>query len=343
MNRTRCCICKGLLIKCYELPKFPISFIPTTSIYDNDVFQDLIFGYCEDCGSVQLMNLIDPELLYKNPHNNSSYSNIWISHHNSFSEFISARLPCDKNIIEIGGASLELWKRLKQYKNYKIMDMTDKYFDENVEFIKGNCEDYEFKTSDAIIMSHVFEHLYNPIKFVENCKADHVFLSNPDMSSDIIKLHIEHTYYLEPIDIENLFYKHGYKCEIVKYDQACSYFVHAYKCENITPPPKPNVNRYIEILNWFQQLKTRFSIKMDDDSFISPSYISGSFLYYFSENKNIKGFIDNDECKHFKRQYGTPNIIYPSSFVKENSTVYVARKLYADEIKSNLKCKVVVM
>ena len=38
---------------------------------------------------------------------------------------------------------------------------------ENIEYISGNCETYNYTGINTIIMSHVFEHLYNPKEFIK--------------------------------------------------------------------------------------------------------------------------------------------------------------------------------
>lgn len=338
MFRHKCCICDGNLVQCYDLPKFPVRYTPTTAPLENDKFENLKFGYCEVCGSFQLMTLIDQELLYGEAHNNSSFSTVWTLHHDNFSKFISCRLGKDKSIIEIGGASLELWKRLKEY-NYTVMDLTDKYFDYNVNFIKGNCETYKFKETDNVVMSHVFEHLYNPNQFIDNCEAENIFLSIPDMRSGIVPVHIEHTYFLEPDDIIRMFSKRGYTCDIEYYQNASSYFIHAYKGECKYNIPL-NPGRYKYVLEFYINLEKKCKNINVDNFYISPACLGGVFLWYFT-NKSVKGFIDNDHMKQEKRQYGTPYYIYNRDVLNSDDTLIINHRVFANEIKKQLKCKII--
>ena len=61
--------------------------------------------------------------------------------------------------------------QIKNDVDYTTLDMfRNNELPTSVKFIKGNCETYCYSGFNTIILSHVFEHLYNPRKFIENIK-----------------------------------------------------------------------------------------------------------------------------------------------------------------------------
>jgi hypothetical protein len=78
---------------------------------------------CDVCGSVQLMTLMDPVKMYAENHNNTFFSNTWITHHQLFHEFITSEIKIS-NVIEVGGCSLQLYKLFDKDINYKILDFS---------------------------------------------------------------------------------------------------------------------------------------------------------------------------------------------------------------------------
>jgi len=147
------------------------------------------YGYCEKCYSVQLKTLLDPNILYdKNYVQPVSSSYSWVKHNISFISFIINSVNINKSLIEIGSSTFVLGKHLiEYYKDYTIFDysleQTGKK--DGVKYIERNCENYNFPENSNIIMSHVFEHLYDPQKFIENCKnnnVENIIISIPNMN-----------------------------------------------------------------------------------------------------------------------------------------------------------------
>jgi hypothetical protein len=55
---------------------------------------------------------------------------------------------------------------IEYYKDYTVFDysLDQAIRRDNVNYIEGNCENFDFPQDSNIIMSHVFEHLYEPKK-----------------------------------------------------------------------------------------------------------------------------------------------------------------------------------
>lgn len=335
--RERCCICDdgSKLVDVFSMPKFPITYSPPTHNFEDDVFVDLVYGACETCGSVQLKTLIDQDILYKSPHNETRYSKKWNDHHQAFSEFISVH---NRPVIEIGGASGNLARIISnRMSSYTIMDMSEQQYDK-VSFIQGNCETYTFSKNDVLVMSHVFEHLYEPRRFIKNCSKNQVcdiFISVPFMNvdSDMIQIQIEHTFFLDETDMERMFLKHNYRLVKKKNFIDHSIFFHFcydHEIKNTTFLLYPE--RSLKIINALTKHKTRLeNISLSPDTWVSPGGLYGQYVYYYSKCK-IKGFLDNDPNKQYKRVYGTPYMVHPP--FKSVSNVFVYGGPYTKEIET---------
>jgi hypothetical protein len=219
INRNNCVLCinpnkNNKLISIHTI-KSPYYLI------ENDNEWDMTYGYCINCYSVQLMTLLPPEIVYNGNKNilpyNINYN--WIQHNISFVSFIISEISPDKSILEIGSSSFVLGKHLiEYYKKYIVFDISlEKCNKRNdVTYIEGNCENYKFDKNTNIVMSHVFEHLYEPQKFIENCKnsgVENIIISIPNMNNtDCFHITNQHTFLYNDEDIEYIFGNYNYKC-----------------------------------------------------------------------------------------------------------------------------------
>ena len=355
MERTECVICSSNKLKfVYELNEFPMTFLPTESLVSEDIKIDLNLYGCENCGSVQLKELLDPKILYSTPHNSTYNTPLWKEHHISLSEFIYNHKDSD-SIIEVGGYSGILAKNLLEKDSridYTILDICDEDPQiPNVRFIRGNCETYEFNESTTVVMSHVFEHLYEPSKFISNLNKQNVknvFISIPNMSS-LIKnrtipiVHQEHTFYCDYNDIIYLFSKENYSCKRSFNFKNHSLFFHFIKGENVSIVERFNTNRIKENYKVYEYNKNKIESITDfgEPFYIVPAGLYGQIIYYFLSDKlklRTLGFLDNDPSKIGKRLYGTPFSIFKMDKVKEydSITVLIFNGIYTNEIVEQL-------
>jgi hypothetical protein len=336
MERLCCCLCSAPLVKTLTLEKFPVTFSPPSS--DNDIFKDLAYGYCPDCGSVQLMTLIPQDLLYSEPHNGTAHSTTWKQHHTSFLDFIS--VPDNSRIIEVGGYTPQLEKTNEYY----VLNINS-HESNSVNFIQGNCEEFNFKGFDVVIMSHVFEHLYEPVKFIKRCSeggVSHVIISHPVMNenSKILPIHTEHTFFADFLDVKAVFENNNFrleKTENFKNHSIFFHFVRGEKCIGTSQNKRPG--REVSIFNNFKKrMEIISSIDVPDNTYIIPGGHFGQVVYYYLKNKNIIGFLDNDINKHGKRVYGTHLTVHPIPPELSNVTLIVYAGLYSSEIIDSLSC-----
>ena len=356
MIRTNCVICNSSTLEDIYLDKHSsISIGSSIDPIESDIHTDLQFVICNVCGCVQLSTLIDVNILYKYSHNNTFNTPTWSQHHTEFFKYIVENTRSN-SFLEIGGQSGVLSQKILKHNpscDYTILDLCDENPDiKNVSFVSRNCEDYIYTSRSTILMSHVFEHLYNPISFIEKIakgRVPEIFLSIPNMgislqNSSISFIHIEHTFYLTVEMMYSMFSKHGYTCKQMIPFKSHSFFFHFVLSDICIPLElrKEKVESYKLQFNDYFKRRTAFfnDILLESDFYIAPSGHFGQFIYHNLERYKDKmlGFLDNDPSKISKRMYGTHLLNYPMTEIQKHKeiTVLLHAGPYLSEIKKQL-------
>ncbi len=346
--RTHCVICKSTLEFVFTRENFPITASPPSKdhFFKNDLYSDQKFYKCNNCSCIQLGTLIDPNVLYENPHNDTYNTPTWKLHHNEFGNFVLKSVSSD--IFEIGGHGIihGLIQEKQINLKYSILDIcepTSKI--DNITYLSGNCEDYKFQKNKTIVMSHVFEHLFNPRKFVENideCGVASVYISIPHMeymvnSNCPVILHNEHTFYIDKKLIEWVFSQHNY--EVADYSEFKNHSIFLHFKRNIGAS-KASLRINNEVINkLIKSLNPTFNVSIKENSFICPAGLYGQLLMYYFKDSKILGVLDNDKAKQNLRVYGTPYFVFPfDELLRHNNiTVYLMAGLYNKEIITQIK------
>jgi hypothetical protein len=363
MLRNKCVICEN----CNLSDVFDI--IGTINTFSTDIFlpneiETLNFVGCLKCGCIQLKNLFDPSKIYSQPMqciNGTSLN----EHYKLFCDFIiKNKIVDDYSFFEIGGAYGRLAKLIiNYYKNinninikYKILEFDTTNYPpiENIDYINGNCETYNFKNIKTLIMSHVFEHLYEPRLFLKNISESNVsqvFISIPDMESlsklgDINNLNIYHTFYIDTKFITYLFNEYNYILKnTYNYSNNSIFYYFVKEQRTITNDFMININdnSLISIqCNFYKEIKNKINnIIIEQPFFICPSGLYGRFIYYYlNENvkKHVLGFLDSDPMKIDKRLCGTNCLTYKKEKIieYEKPIILIVSKKHYNELKDEL-------
>jgi len=307
-ERNKCVLCNDMdLIYINELD------YPVNDCINKDEINPIIklkYGYCNYCYSVQLMNLLDPKILYDNNYFQPLFINYnWIQHNISFINFIIYSIDINEPIIEIGSSSFCIGKHLiHYYKDYTVFDIVlNKNINrlDNIKYIEANCEEYNFNENSNIIMSHVFEHLYNPKLFIKNCKKNkvkNIIIAIPDMNN-ILTNHVgnQHTFLYSDSDIIYIFNEYNYrlnnKYNFIANDNSfpCLFFHFSYYKNKIDYNRIIINNRHISTINMFNK------INIPNNTFIATAGMGANLLYSRINNKkNIIGIIDKNKLKKGK-------------------------------------------
>ena len=279
---------------------------------DNDTWT-IEYGYCTNCFSVQLMRLADPAVLYdKHYFQPLHQTHLWIQHNLSFLAFLVKHCP-PQPILEIGSSSFCLGKHLIHYfKDYTVFDYTIEQAIQrpDVKYIEGNCESYDFN-HDLIVLSHVFEHLYEPKKFIKNClrnKVKHIVISIPSMNSPKVHVGNQHTFLYNEQDIVYLFGLFQYKVkDFMTWDSDDSSFPCLFFHFELDGPQKVEQRiepRHLYTIQQFQPFR------VPKNTFLTTASMFSVLLYPWIENKeDIIGIVDVNPEKQGKKFSYTSLII----------------------------------
>lgn len=359
MLRLNCTICNNTNLQLiHRQENYPICISSSSQPSENDRFETLDYVGCERCGCVQLKTLIDPQLLYAFSHNNTYETPTWKQHHEEFSQFILMNTE-QTSLVEIGGASGYLAELLHKKSNgldITIIDLANKpEMKVPFRYIQANCEEYDFTHipfSTPIILSHVFEHLYHPQKFLENLKkatTETLFISIPNMEICLSKqflsfLHVEHTYYCSTEHLLTMLASAGFQCSNRYLFKEHSIFFQFQRCPRTEIPALPRATILLtQFQQYYSERENLFkSVHLEDPTYIVPAGHYGQLIYFFlrEQKDKILGFLDNDITKVGKRLYGTDKYVYPMTHLQNKSTHRITVLLnagpYVEEIKSQL-------
>ena len=340
----------------FTFEKFPIRITSTDSLdQSTDQFEDMVWG-SSSLGQIQLINLLDPDIIYSNYHSTGVIGKIWTEHHKKFFNFIN--LEPNSKILEIGEGSGKLAEHFCETdKNfeYEIIEPSNKstISDSRFKFTQGFFENYKFdKKFNIIAHSHCIEHTYDPIKFLNKINdllnyGDYQYISIPNMkygleNNSANTLSFEHTFYIDDNVLEYLLNKTDFKIEH-KIIEEHSIFVKAVK-EKIKKPVKPDFSYikelFVKYVDNLHNEVSEISNKIKDKKF----YLFGAHMFSLVllnlglESNLLECILDNDKQKQNKRMYGTKFLIKsPECLVNLESPIVVLRGgVYTEEIKQTI-------
>jgi len=356
MARSKCVLCEDKIEKIHTINNIP-SFMGVVESNTNIVKNDMVIGECLNCGLLQNINLLDPDLIYLNNHNTQVVGDIWKNHYVELSDFIKEN--SNGNVIfEIGDPSAKLAKKLKDnYKKWIIIEPnTDTKSFDNVEIIKGffqgiNPTNYIVST---IVHSHVLEHMYEPVEFLKECNnilqdgGVTIFsipnikwlMNNKALPTGI--LHFEHTYYINEDNIEYFLNKSGFELNEIKYYKNHSLFIKATKKElsNINITKSNNKDVFLDLVHYYDdKIKNINNKLLKKEYYLYSAHINSQYMINNGISNNIKALLDKSESKIGKKLYGYDyDILSPDSISNDESPIVLASHMgvYYEEIKNNL-------
>jgi hypothetical protein len=277
---------------------------------------------CEECKSYQIKYLAEVYKVYKYNHA-YSYGSTLKEMCNVFSKFILLNSGI-KSILEIGagnGFLADIITKNNKDISYTIVDPS--YFGnkDNKIIINSIIEEYNTENcnNDTVIMSHVFEHFYEPVKIINILKAiknlKNVMLNMPNLelylkNNTFHVLNTEHTYFIENSFLEDIFRIHGYKLHNKLFFKEHSVFFHFIRMDELTTIDKPiNVNSTELVSSYFNKihnLENIISLKKNNNPvYLWPCSMHSQFLLNFWKDPEvIKGLLDNSPDKIGKYLYG---------------------------------------
>lgn len=318
------------LIEILKFPSFPIHIGGTNQDVSLDIFQDMCWEACHDCGNIQLKHLPDPELVYVEQSTVFAVGPTWKSHHNSFAKFIRNINPI--SVLEIGGAhgvlSVEYRRMSPGNTPWRIVEPNPSpVADCNATYISKFFEDssVEFQATDLIVHSHVLEHAVNPRAFlmlaVSKMQPDQLMaVSIPNLRSWLKMghpnaLNFEHTYLLTESIAESLFESTGLEITNKEYFSETHSIFYALRNKGLVPETSsfesdkgPVIffkSNYEKRANFVRNCNEVLSRKSGLAFLFGGSVFAQQLTNLGLDTQSISCILDNDPNKHGKRLYGT--------------------------------------
>jgi len=346
----------------YILKNFPIYMGCTTDPPESDIRSDMSWSIGKSSGLIQLKHLIPLDVLYAKSHGSGCVGALWLEHHKAFAHFISSFSPQD--VLEIGGAHGMLAREYNKINavRWTILEPNPSPADGTPARYLTGFFDNNFYCDfpvDAVVHSHVFEHMYEPDKFIKQISdflpaGKYMFFSVPNMEEMIKRAYVncinfEHTLLLTETHIEYLLSKHHFKIfskEYFKDDHSIFYAAtwdHATDLKTL-PSDLYNVNRntFNKYINTLIAATNRLNSKLmlhNGPVFLFGAHIFSQYLISFGlDESKIRCILDNDNNKQAKRLYGTKlQVASPMILGGLDAPVVILKAgVYNDEIRTDI-------
>ena len=333
--RTDCVLCNHSLAEFITFKNFPTKCLLIRG--STPMLSDMRLGHCLFCGSVQQMNLPNQKFIYGDYPYDTSYSPQWNSHNEALIDFVDSNVPAECPIIDVGASGMKLASKLHEtHADYTVFDFslaTAKRLP-GFKYVEGNCEEHEFPAHAVVLMSHVFEHLYKPSRFLSRCKGG-IILALPNMNDETrVLVTREHTFTFSDGDIDHLFSRHGFalKAKQVWGDNHSIFYFYQPdpQCAVISQVLRPS--RWLVAETYFSSPLT-----LPNECIIAGAgFVTQTLLARATNPGSVVGIIDNDSMKHGHLFYGTTHVVQPfsslSSAKDSTSVVVVAGNRWTDEM-----------
>jgi len=363
IERARCTLSgNDDLEHLYSFSNFPVFMGCLDQPEAADLKQDLNWWISRGTGLIQLSQLLPLDVLYPESHGAGAVGTLWDKHHKSFAQFLHQVAPT--SVFEAGGAHGILEK---EYQSFGAVPWT--ILEPNpspvegckARFIKGFFDD-KFSYAepfDALVHSHVFEHIYEPdqfmsylAKFMEEGK--HLVFSLPNMQIMLERkytncINFEHTIFLTEPYVEYLLAKHGFRLLAKEYFMDDhSIFYAAVRDNSVNPIKLPddlyqkNKKLYMDYVRYHQELILKLNKIIQSSS--APVYLFGAHVFaqyliaFGLDVSKIVCLLDNDKKKHGKRLYGTNLQVQSPAILSsvEQPCVILKAGVYNQEIKEDI-------
>lgn len=345
----------------HSLPGFPVFMGCVDHPASEDLVADQTWQISRGTGVLQLKYLIPLEILYQAQHA-GAIGKIWMDHHAAFARFIGEAKP--RSLLELGGAHGILSKLYAE-----LGDSTWTILEPNpapvegvtARFIRGFFDE-RFKPDapiDAVVHSHVFEHIYEPDQFMGNLsrllpEGKDLIFTLPNMEAMLERkytncINFEHTVFLTEPYIGYLLAKHGFRLLRKEYFlEDHSIFYHAVRDASTTPVKlaaglyERNKALYLDYVGYHETLIEEVNRELASSA--SAVYLFGAHVFsqyliaYGLDTKRIVSILDNDPKKQGKRLYGTSLLVNSPRVLADAKDPVVILKagVYNEEIRQDI-------
>jgi hypothetical protein len=361
------CIMDGStrLSRLHTFRQFPVWMGCTDAPVEEDLRHDMQWGICEDCGTIQLLELIPLDVLYAQSHNSGVVGGLWDKHHRAFADFVLEHRP--NAVLEIGGGHGMLSMHCHSVRpeiDWTILEPNptprpeckaryiEGFFDGNLRFDRK---------IDMVVHSHVFEHLYDPMRFLSDLEVflppggRHLF-SMPNIPTMVDRfytnaLNFEHTYFVDEEVLNVALENHGLRITDKRnFQEDHSIFIATERVKAAShrlPNAKAKVEeRFRKFLAHYQALVKTLNAEIaehDGPIYLFGGHVFSQYLIAFGlDTERIRMVLDNDPIKQGKRLAGTRlGVGSPTVLSGEtNALVILQAGVYNEEIRQDIICNI---
>jgi 2-polyprenyl-3-methyl-5-hydroxy-6-metoxy-1,4-benzoquinol methylase len=346
----------------YTFKKFPVFMGCVDQDISKDLLEDMNWKISKKSGMIQLNPLLPLDIVYSTEHGSGTTGKVWDEHHTSFANFVYKFKP--KSILEIGGLHGILAKKYLELDNNVKWTMIEPnpIIDPNlpIKVIKGFFDD-KFTSNEkfeAIIHSHVLEHVYNPDEFINHKSSfmnngDLLIFTLPNMQVMLENnytncINFEHTMYITEPYIE--YFLNKYNFELVEkqyFRKDHSIFYCARKTNNVLANLPSGlyeknkftfqnyINNHLDDVNKINEIINKTNLPI----YLFGTHVFSQYLISFGlDTSKIVCLLDNDLKKENKRLYGTSLISKSPKILKDipEAIVILRAGVYNEEIKTDI-------
>jgi 2-polyprenyl-3-methyl-5-hydroxy-6-metoxy-1,4-benzoquinol methylase len=346
----------------HRFDNVPASMACTTQSINKDIIKNQIWDICKTTGLIQLRELLPLDVVYMFPHNDAIGKD-WNLHNVNFVNFLKKH-DID-SVLEIGAGSCKLAEKFLEHKtgywvglepnhdyeqvNIDNFKLVREWFDESYNLDRGY---------DAIVHSHILEHIYDPTTFLKNVRSKmsddtlHIF-SLPNFKYSLSnkftnQLNFEHTVLLTEDIVDTLLIRVGFKIIDKSYNDGLPSVFYACKKSKKneisfdTDIYKTNKRMFLDFVKFYKKeinyLNNKIE-KFNGEIYLFGAHIFSQFLIYNGlHTDKIQNVLDNSEMKQGNRLYGTNFKVLSPKILKDKSAVAVILKVanYKNEIKTDI-------
>jgi len=345
----------------HTFENFPVYMGCTNQPKSKDTTSNMSWWIGKNSGMIQLNPLLPLDIVYADEHGSGTVGELWNKHHKAFAEFVVKQRP--NKVLEIGGLHGQLAKaslQLDTSLDWTIIEPNPCVdSDINVKVVRGWFDKHytDINRYDAIVHSHVIEHLYEPEQFILDksnfmTEGSMLIMSVPNLSAMLKQkftnaLNFEHTYFATEYYIEYLLCKHGFSvCDREYFNSDHSVFVCAKKTKTqavaVTNYYEVNKALFLDYINYYTKLVKDLNSLIrstDQPVYLFGAHIFSQYLLQFGlDESKIVCILDNDTNKQGLRLYGTDLTVQsPTTLAKIDKCLVILKVgFYKDEITKQL-------
>jgi hypothetical protein len=367
--RTECVICRSNNLK--DVTKDSLitylSLEMSKDLIKTTKYMPYTIQGCDSCGGIQNKYIGDLSIIYKNNHV-ENFGTSKPKMHSGFSNFITQNTEIN-GIVEIGASVDTLAKSIlnrKQTPYYIIEPSYQSEISQDITFIGDFVENVDLSSLNinTIVMSHVFEHIYEPSSllqiFSKHKNIKYIYLNHPDMEYAVknniaVILNAEHTFYIETAGLLDLFRKNMFNSSRITHFDNHSIYLEFERKEILSSALPHNSSAYTDVVKWVSNLKiamkTINKYMLNNPSknyYIWPASCHSTILFIFGlDHTKFTGVLDNSPNKIGRYLYGYDLLCSSlNEFVEHdpnNSCIIISPAgIYSDEISTSTKNAVVI-